>query len=207
MTFFINQRAAMKKVSRQPLLLGMAVVLGTGSLYGCKDFLADAASPQAALNELTLANKAGVEGSLIATYRGLDYSNGVGGTQGSAASNWIWGSVTSDDAYKGSESSDATGINDVKAYHWGTSDAEGWYNDKWRAMYEGINRANSTIRLLKSVVKDQPSALTATEQAGIEGEATFLRAHYHFEAWRMWGNIPYFREDDADPRKAQTADP
>src|SRR5687767_7529183 len=125
MTFFINQRAAMKKVSRQPLLLGMAVVLGTGSLYGCKDFLADAAAPQAALNELTLANAAGVEGTLIAAYRALDYSNGVGGTQGSAASNWIWGSVTSDDAYKGSESSDATGINDVKAYHWGTSDAEG----------------------------------------------------------------------------------
>ena len=25
---------------------------------------------------------------------------------------------------------------------------------------------------------------------GIEGEAIFLRAHYHFEAWRMWGNIP-----------------
>src|SRR5205814_492300 len=28
-------------------------------------------------------------------------------------------------------------------------------------------------------------------------EALFLRAHYHFEAWRMWGNIPYYTEDDA----------
>jgi hypothetical protein len=197
-----NQRAAMKKGSRQPLLLGTAMMLGMGTLYGCKDFLAEAAAPQGTLNENTLANKAGVEGTLISAYRSLDYTNGVGGTQGSAASNWIWGSVTSDDAYKGSESSDATGINDVEAYHWGTADAEGWYNDKWKAVYEGVVRSNAAIRLLKKVATEQPTALTATEIAQIEGEAVFLRAHYHFEGWRMWGNIPYFREDDTDVRKA-----
>jgi hypothetical protein len=196
-----NQRAAMKKVSRQPLLLGTAVLLGVGSLSGCKNFLSEAAAPQGTLNASTLANKAGVEGSLIAAYRSLDWTSGVGGTQGSAASNWIWGSIVSDDAYKGSESSDATGLNDVEAYHWGTADAEGWYNDKWRGMYEGVVRSNSTIRLLKSVQTSNPTAITATEAAGIQGEATFLRAHYHFEAWKMWGNIPYFREDDVDPRK------
>src|SRR3954465_8170712 len=120
---FSNQRAAMKKVSRQPLLLGTAVLLGVGSLYGCKDFLADAAAPQGTLNESTLSNKAGVEGTLIATYRALDVTNANGGI-GAAASNWVWGSVTSDDAYKGSESSDATPVNDIEAYHWGTADAE-----------------------------------------------------------------------------------
>ncbi|MEO6527041.1 MAG: RagB/SusD family nutrient uptake outer membrane protein [Gemmatimonadaceae bacterium] len=195
----------MKKVSRQPLLLGTAVILGMSTLYGCKDFLAEAAAPQGTLNEATLSNKAGVEGTLIAAYRQLDYTNGVGGSQGSAASNWVWGSVTSDDAYKGSESSDATGINDVEAYHWGTADAEGWYNDKWRAMYEGVVRSNATLRLLKSVAKDQPTLYTATEVAQITAEAVFLRAHYHFETWRMWGNIPYFREDDLDPRKPNAA--
>jgi starch-binding outer membrane protein, SusD/RagB family len=125
-----NQRAAMNRVSRQPLLLGTAVILGVGSLYGCKDFLADAAAPQGTLNSSTLANKAGVEGTLIAAYRGLDWSSGVGGSQASAASNWVWGSVVSDDAYKGSESSDATAVNDIEAYHWGTADAEPWTKDK-----------------------------------------------------------------------------
>src|SRR4051812_18643843 len=171
---FFNQRAAMKKVARQPLLLGTAVMLGMGALSGCKDFLSEAASPQGTLDQTTLANKAGVEGNLIATYRSLDYTNGVGGSQGSAASNWIWGSIVSDDAYKGSESSDATGLNDVEAYHWGTADAEGWYNDKWKADYEGVVRANSTLRLLKAVLKDSPTSLTAAEAKGIEGEATFL---------------------------------
>jgi hypothetical protein len=178
------------------------VILGVGSLYGCKDFLAEAAAPQGTLNASTLANKAGVEGTLIAAYRSLDYNNAVGGTQGSAASNWIWGSIVSDDAYKGSESSDATGLNDVESYHWGTADAEGWYRDKWKGMYEGVVRSNAAIRLLQSVVKDQPTLFTATEAAGVEGEAVFLRAHYHFELWRMWGNIPYFRETDTDSRKA-----
>ena len=191
----------MKMISRQQLLLGTVVILGAGALYGCKNFLTDASAPQGTLNEATLANKAGVEGTLIAAYRSLDYTNGVGGTQGSAASNWIWGSITSDDAYKGSESSDATGLNDVEGYHWGTADAEGWYNDKWKAMYEGVVRSNSAIRLLKSVQTSNPGALSIADAKGIEGEATFLRAHYHFEAWRMWGNIPYYREDDTDVRK------
>jgi starch-binding outer membrane protein, SusD/RagB family len=191
----------MKKVSRQPLLLGTAVILGMSTLYGCKDFLAEAAAPQGTLNEATLSNKAGVEGTLIAAYRQLDWTSGVGGGQGSAASNWVWGSVLSDDAYKGSESSDATQINDLEAYHWGTADADSYINDKWRASYEGVVRANATLRLLKTVVKDQPTLYTAAEVAQITAEAVFLRAHYHFEAWRMWGNIPYYREDDADPRK------
>ena len=47
-----------------------------------------------------------------------------------------------------------------------------------------------------------PSALSVPQAHSIEGEALFLRAHYHFEAYRMWGNIPYYREDDTDFRKA-----
>ncbi|HTJ22126.1 MAG TPA: RagB/SusD family nutrient uptake outer membrane protein, partial [Gemmatimonadaceae bacterium] len=41
----------------------------------------------------------------------------------------------------------------------------------------------------------------ADDAKGIAGEAIFLRAHYHFEAYRMWGNIPYYRENDADYAK------
>lgn len=193
----------MKRVlSRQPLLVGTALLCSMLTLYGCKDFLTEAASPQGTLDSGTLSNKAGVEGTLVAAYRALDWTTGVGGTQGAAVSDWIWGSVVSDDAYKGSESTDATGINDIEAYHWGTADAEGWINDKWRAAYEGIVRSNATIRLLKKVQAASPNAISAADAAGIEGEANFLRAHYHFELWRMFGNIPYYREDDEDFRKA-----
>jgi hypothetical protein len=193
----------MKKATRQPMLLGTALFLAAGSLFGCKDsFLTDAAAPQGVLDAGVLANAAGVEGNLIAAYRQVDYSTGVGGSQASAASNWIWGSVLSDDAYKGSEPSDFTAINDAENYQWATSLTDGILNDKWRATYEGVSRANATLKLLKEVVAASPSAISATNQAGIEGEATFLRAHYMFEAYKMWGNVPYLREDDTDLRKA-----
>ncbi len=200
---YINQRAAMNKVSKRPVLLGLAVMLcSVSTLYGCKDFLTDAALPQGTLDQTTLANKAGVEGSLIAAYRQLDHSTGAGGGWGPAASNWIWASVASDDAYKGSTASDQPGITNVESYSWSAPDAQGDLNDKWRSMYEGVSRSNATISLLKAVIATKPGELTAADQKGIEGEATFLRAHYHFEAWKMWGNIPYYRETDTDFKKA-----
>src|SRR5215203_2356364 len=156
------ERAAMKKATRQPMLLGTALFLAAGSLFGCKDsFLTDAATPQGVLDAGVLANAAGVEGNLIAAYRQIDYSNGVGGSQASAASNWIWGSVLSDDAYKGSEPSDFTAINDAENYQWSTSLTDGILNDKWRAVYEGVVRSNATLRLLKAVVRDKPTEISA----------------------------------------------
>ncbi len=195
----------MKNVSRQPLLLGMFLMLGgAGTLYGCKDFLTDAATPKGTLDAGTLANRSGVEGTLIAAYRQLDFTNGVGGNWASAASNWIWGSVTSDDAYKGSEATDQPAIDPIEQYQWSAAGVEGELNDKWRAVYEGIVRSNAAITLLKSVVVGKPGEISAAAAKSIEGEAIFLRAHYHFEAWRMWGNIPYFRETDTDFRKANS---
>jgi hypothetical protein len=104
----------------------------------------------------------------------------------------VWGSVTSDDAYKGSEASDQPPITDIELYNWSTGGAEDYLNDKWRHSYEAIVRANAAINLLNKVVEEDPDAIGQSDQDGITGEALFLRAHHHFEAWRMWGNIPYY---------------
>lgn len=193
----------MKIVSKHPVLAGTALlILATGALYGCKDFLTDASAPQGTLNEQTLANRAGVEGTLIGAYRPLDCTNATSANWGCAASNWVWGNIVADDAYKGSDGTDQPPINDLEGYHWGTPDAETYLNVKWQIVYEGVVRANSTLRLLHSVVKASPNEIPAADQKGIEGEALFLRAHYHFEAYRMWGNIPYYTEDDTDFHKA-----
>ena len=198
---YIKQRAAMIKLSRKQVLLGTAAMLcGVGTLYGCSNFLTDAAKPQGTLDATTLANKAGVEGTLIAAYRQLDR-----GVFGAAANDWVFGSVTSDDAYKGSEASDAPALDPIEQYQWSAAGVEGQLNEKWSAAYEGVVRSNGTINLLKSVVAASPNAIAAPIAKSIEGEAIFLRAHYHFEAWRMWGNIPYFRETDTDFRKANAS--
>jgi len=195
----------MNKASRHPLLVSAAALaLAAGALYGCKDFLSANAAPQGALDQNTLLTAEGVEGSLIAAYRALDSFGGVL-AWGNAASNWVWGSVASDDAYKGSEASDQPPVGDIRDYHWSTADAEGYLNDKWRGMYEGVARANATLRLLKQVRDAKPGEISDATAKGIEGEAKFLRAHYHFEAYRMWGSIPYYKEDDTDFRKANVA--
>jgi hypothetical protein len=193
----------MKIVSKHPIFVGTAILaLTIAGLYGCSDFLTKNEVPQGTLDQSTLANQAGVEGSLIATYRELDCSNSTQGAGwGCAASNWVWGSVAGDDSYKGSDATDQPPINDIEGYHWSGPDGQSYINEKWGISYEGIARANATLRLLHEVVKANAAAISATDQAGIAGEAIFLRAHYHFEAWRMWGNIPYYREDDADYRK------
>src|SRR5205085_3469686 len=93
-------------------------------------------------------------------------------------------------------------INDIELYNWGTPNASSYLNTKWRNVYEGISRANATLRLLAQVQASNPSAISATDAASIKGEAIFLRAHYHFEAWRMWGNIPYYTDDDVSFNKS-----
>src|SRR6476659_2792382 len=134
----------MKIASRHPLAFGTALfVAAAAGLYGCKDFLEKAAEPQGTLDETTLANKAGVEGSLIAAYRILDCTTSVSANWGCADSNWVCGSVMGDDAYTGSGATDEAPINDLEAYHWSTGDAESYLNEKWRASYEGVVRTNA----------------------------------------------------------------
>jgi hypothetical protein len=179
---------------------GLLILLG-GVTYSCKDFLE--VEPQGTLDEGTLTTKVGVEGTLIAAYRVLDCSDATtsAGNWGCAASNWVWGSVTSDDAYKGSEATDQPGATDIELYNWTTGSAEEYLNHKWSSAYEGVVRSNATLRLLQKVRTEKPGEIDDATARSIEGEALFLRAHYHFEGMRMWGSVPYYREDDTDFRK------
>jgi hypothetical protein len=192
----------MKLFSQYQLVFGTAVsILAGAAVYGCSDFLEDAAAPQGTLDQGTLATRTGVEGTLIAAYRALDCTTSTNANWGCAASNWVWGSVASDDSHKGSDGPDQPPINDIEGYHWGTPNAEAYLNTKWTQVFEGVVRANSTLRLLEQVLASSPGEFSPVEADGIEGEALFLRAHYHLEAWRMWERIPYYREDDTDFRK------
>ncbi len=183
------------------LLYGLAgVIAAAGVTYACKDFLNT--PTQGTLDESTLATRSGVEGTLIAAYRSLDCSSSSAGSWGCAASNWVWGSVTSGDAYKGSNLGDQQPVNDIESFYWSVGTADDYLNQKWSQAYEGVSRANATLRLLAKVRAEKPGEISDADAAGIRGEALFLRAHYHFEAYRMWGHIPYYYETDTDFRKA-----
>lgn len=179
-------------------LIGSACVFFVVSLtflYGCDDFLNT--PPKGSLDELTLANSEGVEGTLIGAYRVLGgWTTGLGTNWSAASSNWVFGSAASDNAGKGSDPPDVPEFNDIELYNWGGALAENALNGKWKSQFEGVVRSNSTLRLLNSLLEDSPGELTEDQINSIRGEALFLRAHFHFEAWKMWENIPYIFEDD-----------
>jgi len=183
----------MKKIYQISGIVFVIAVL----LFACKESFLDGPA-QGVLDQSTLGNADGVEGNLISTYSMLD-GYAEYGDWGGAGSNWIFGSVAADDAYKGSETGDQQPTTDIELYQWSTAGADGYINSKFRVLYDGISRANATISLMRDVV--EAGGLSSDDANRIEGEATFLRAHYHFEAWKFWGNIPYYTEEDVDYKK------
>lgn len=191
----------MKNLFKHNVLIVTAVVLLAGTIiYGCEDFLDTPV--QGSLDSNTLATAEGVEGTLIAAYRALDSFNGFLVLQGGSASNWAFGSITTDDAYKGTEASDDAVATQMELYNWSTGGADGRFNEAWTKNYEGVNRANSAIQLMNQVRENQPGELSDEAANGIRGEALFLRAHYHFRLWMKFENIPYYTEEDEEFTKS-----
>ncbi|MEZ4995742.1 MAG: RagB/SusD family nutrient uptake outer membrane protein [Saprospiraceae bacterium] len=173
--------------------------------FSCSDKFLDSPA-QASLDEGTLANQNGVEAALVSAYSMLDGWNEDWGTfnppWATAGSNWIWGSVTSDDAYKGSDPGDQQEIQIIELFEWAPGNE--YFNIKFQALYEGVSRSNATMKLMNNALSNDPESITETER--IEAEVRFLRAHYHFDAWKLWKNVPYYTEADADFRKPNTED-
>jgi hypothetical protein len=172
---------------KKKLIFVLAVCLGLMSSCS-EDFLET--SPLGVANDQLLASKSGVNGALIAAYSLLD-GVGSGPTNTSSGSNWIFGSVASDDAYKGSDVGDQAQITTLERYSFQAD--LGLYNDKWVSLYDGVSRANDVLRLIPKV-----SDMTDGEKAQAMGEARFLRAWYHFEAKKIWNKIPYVDETVTD---------
>lgn len=174
----------MKQSKFRILLIGASASLVM--LYSCsKNFLDKA--PIGSLDQNTLSNKAGVEGVLIGAYSMLDGIGGAGSGWESAGSNWVYGGVASDDAYKGSDPGDQADIVPIETYT--PTASNGYFNQKWRAVYDAVQRCNDVLRLMTAATD-----ISAADKARITGEAKFLRAHYHMEAKKMWNNIPYVDE-------------
>lgn len=182
------------------LIIKLVVVTTIMGVGGCnEDFLE--VPPQNSLNVVTLGNEKGINASLISAYSMLDgwnadWGNGPWGGQGS---NWLFGDIMSDDAYKGTEPTDGAQWEAMELFTW--SPLDGDLDVKFRTDYEAINRVNTTLRLLQST-----EGLSESFINGITGEAKFLRAHYHFDLYKMFKHIPYYTELDTDYKKSNTTE-
>ena len=172
----------MKRTYKIFLALGLSSVM----LYACKEEFLERA-PLGSLDQANLSSPAGVRGLLIGAYSLLDGFGGAGGGFATAASNWVFGGVASDDAYKGSDPGDQADIVSIETYT--ANAANGYFNGKWAHLYDAIQRSNEVIRVMADV-----KGMSDVDKKVATGEARFLRAHYHFEAKRMWNMVPYVDE-------------
>jgi hypothetical protein len=145
-------------------------------------------TPLGTLNPSVLANEKGVQALLIGAYSCLDGEGGNGSGWGSAASNWVYGSVCADDAYKGSTPSDQGDIVPLETYS--TAQASNPYLiNKWQFCYNAIQRCNDVLRVMA-----QATDVSTEAQGLITAQARFLRGFYHFELKKVFGNVPYVDE-------------
>lgn len=144
--------------------------------------------PQGAYNPDQLVNQTGIEGLLVGAYHMVSGQGGAAGNSwGSAASNWVFGSVAADDSYKGSTPSDQGDIVPIETWAYNANNP--YFNQKWQAVYDGAQRANDVLRFL---AKD--ATIPDTNRKTMSAEARFLRGHFHFEAKKMWNYVPYVDE-------------
>ncbi|MEP7230001.1 MAG: RagB/SusD family nutrient uptake outer membrane protein [Ginsengibacter sp.] len=176
----------MKKIKSKviiPAVLAALIVLAACS----KSFLDK--PPLGTLNPAIVATEAGVQGLLIGAYSLVDGNGSKGdGNYGSAASNWGYGGVASDDAYKGS---DPTDVNDFTPFEKFVSltPTNGAVPQKWNLCYNGAQRCNdviNTLALAPDISSDKVTTITA--------QARFLRAFFHMELKKVFNNIIYADE-------------
>lgn len=156
---------------------------------GCKDFLD--VSPQGELSESVFENsEEGVEGVIIGVYSMLNGQyNQITNAHRSGPSNWVYGDVVSDDAYKGSSGiSDGSDVHQLEIFQ-GLPDNQGLLV-KWEACYEGVSRANRAISIINNFTG------WGLEQKNMRlGEVRVLRGHFYFELKKIFNRIPYIDEN------------
>jgi hypothetical protein len=102
---------------------------------------------------------------------------------------WVWGSVRSDDSFKGGGS-----VADQFPYHRVEVNNLIVVDDQrldinWVEIFDGIHRANEALRKLSLFTEDDWEEVTERT-----AEARFIRAHFYFVAKRMWKRLPWIDE-------------
>ena len=169
-----------------PVILAIIVVFAACS----KNFLDK--PPLGTLNPQIVATGPGVQGLLIGAYSLVDGEGASGDGFASGASNWTYGGVAGDDAYKGSDPSD---VADVAPFEdWTITPTNGAIPQKWNVCYAGIQRCNDVLNTLKIA-----TGIPAADQTTITAQARFLRAHFHMELKKVFGNI-IFADETVSPQ-------
>lgn len=171
----------MKNKSTYSLILAGVMVLTSS----CKDFLDY--QPKGLLSSENIQSASGAESLSTAAYAGIGNDDMIG----PMTSMWVYGSVRSDDAYKGGGGvGDVADIDFYEHYNLTRPQQGMMHPFTWENFYKAISRANAALRSL-NVLTEEEFPLKKTRQA----EMRFLRGHSHFMLKMLFKNIPYIDEN------------
>ena len=176
------------------------LIIFFGLFTGCEDFLDT--QPYGTTTLKTLSKQtSGADALLIGAYSCLDgFASGWYTVWFVAGSNWINGSITGGDAYKGSDIGDQIEITYVEVHNKLTA-SNPFVEAKWAENYHAISRANDALNAFKSL-----DGIDEKFRQKRMAEARFLRGFFHFELRKMFGFVPYIDETVEDVRIGNEAD-
>lgn len=147
-------------------------------------------SPKGALSSADLTSPTAIEGLVTAAYAGI----GNGDMIGPIYSNWVYGSVRSDDAYKGGGGTGDVGeIDAMEHYNLVRPTMDAFVFRTWKNLFKSIGRANVALRAVNSL-----SDADFPQKKSRLAELRFLRGHCYFTMKRLYKNIPIFDENATD---------
>lgn len=158
-------------------------------LTGCsEDFLKN--TPQGSLNDGLMNSPAAIDLLVNAAYAGLSgLTNEQGDPTFRPTSNWWYGEVRADNAYKGGGGEgDVLNLDQIEKFE--NMADNGDMDGKWFNLYSQISRCQSALRVLnEATVEEVP------ERASRIAEMKVLRAHFYFELVRFFNKVPYMDEN------------
>ncbi len=147
-------------------------------------------TPTGVLSSSDLTSPEAIEGLVTSAYAAI----GNGDMIGPIYSNWVYGSVRSDDAYKGGGGTGDVGeIDAMEHYNLVTPTMDAFVFRTWKNLFKSIGRANVALRAVNSLSEAAfPNKKTRL------AELRFLRAHSYFTMKLLYKNIPIFDENATD---------
>lgn len=129
------------------------------------------------------------DGLLTAAYAGISNED----ISGPMTSMWAYGSVRSDDAYKGGGGTgDIIDLFYYELFNLTIPDQDWMHRYTWENFYWAISRANAAIRAYQELTDTE---IDADLKASKIAEARFLRGHSFFVLKEMFKYIPIITED------------
>ncbi len=156
---------------------------------GCTDNFLDNA-PQGSLSDGVMNSPEAIDLLVNAAYASLyGMTNEQGDPCMRPTTNWSYGEVRADNAYKGGGGEgDVWDVHAMETFQLQSNN--GNLDGKWFNLYSLISRCNSALRVLKAAdpneYKDRDMRMA---------EIKVIRAHHYFELVRLFNKVPYIDED------------